>query len=103
MLLPSSSTASIGAFSGQLETGRNAEKPDFAGGSTRRAAGADAHQLGPVLHLGEAMLGGDRARPVVEPAVSDLLDAAADAAGQVVVVTALAHEERLLAVVPPQR
>src|SRR4051794_10266727 len=103
MPLPSAFTAVIGNLSGRLDTGRKDEKPDFAGLVARSAAGTDAHKLGAVLDLGEAALARHGASPVVEPAVVDLLDAAAYTAGEVMVVAAPAEHERLLAVRAAQR
>src|SRR3954464_10557170 len=69
----------------------------------RRAGPADADELRVVLHLGEAVLGRDLARPVVEAAVPHALHAAADAAREVMVVAGSADQERLLAVLATQR
>ena len=56
-----------------------------------------------MLNLGEAVARCDVASPVVEPAVAHLLDAPAPAAGEVVMVTAAADQERDLSVVAPER
>src|SRR4051794_35769387 len=117
MPLPCAFTAVIGDLSVHLEPGRMDETAEIAGSwwpgrpaprprrrlpAPARAGRAHAHQLGPVLDLREAVLGRDRARPVVEPAVVDPLHAPADAARQVVVMAALAEQERLLAAVAPE-
>ena len=68
-----------------------------------RASAADADELGAVLDLGEPVVPGHRAGPAVQLAVADLLDAAARAARQVVVVPAAAEHERQLAVLASQR
>ena len=82
---------------------RAAPRADRHPSGAGRAAAAHAHELRVVLDLGESVLCGHGARPVVEAAVLDALDAATDTAGEVVMVTAAADEERLLAVVAPER
>src|SRR5204862_1655647 len=66
-------------------------------------AGADADELRSVLDLREAVTGGHLPRPLVEPAVAHLLDAAAFAACEVMMVPRAADQEGDLAVVAPQR
>lgn len=56
-----------------------------------------------MFHLGEAVFARHARRPLVETAVAHLLDLPADAAGEVMVVTAAAEQERELAVLSAQR
>ena len=67
------------------------------------AAGAQAHELGAMLDVHEAVAGGHGRGPVVEPAVAYLLHPAAAAAREVVMVAAAADQERLLAALAPER
>ena len=74
---------------------------DFGGSAAAGAANPDKFCV--MFDVAEAVFGGHRTRPVVEPAVAHALDPAADSARQVVVMALPADQERLFAVVAPER